>query len=143
MISIATIAAALLTLNPHAGDRRADRIGSAIVAVAGDDLDKISALLVNGKAESDFEADKGSCLVEGLGGLGFWGLAKGWGRREDRCGTVERQARIAIDAVANVSDDPARHFAGYLARPVQDREVRVRTALFWTVRARVELAACL
>jgi hypothetical protein len=145
------VAGAILMLNPRVGDQRADRVGRAIAAAVQDDFEAAAALVVNADGEASFRADVERCEERGIGGLGLFGLGRGYGSEESRCGAVERQARLALHAVnavraivlVPVQDDPRHLFARYMGRRVEDREVTRRSALFTTTLDRIRSAACL
>lgn len=138
------IAAALLTVRPAA--HNADRIGQAIADATGDDRNAAALLVVIGSRESGWEWSTCSCRVAGLGGaLGCYQLdPEIWGRA---CGSIERQTAKALGAIQTMGWPglgPAGTLQRYLgARSPEHHEVMARGRLYWTVRERLKLAACI
>lgn len=134
------IAGALLVLSPRTVPARAEYLGDAIERAAAGDVEAASALLVTLVREGGLDHRVERCTVEGLDGLGAFGLnPRGWGRRTP-CGPLDAQARTSLHAL-ELAGFPARvagAFRGYLgARTEQHHEVRARVALFARARLMV------
>jgi len=130
------IASAILALSPTTSTPRAEYLDGVIAAAAGDDVDASAALVVTLVREGGLDRRVELCDVEGLDGLGAFGLnPAGWGRRT-ACGPARAQARTALHALELAGwPSAARAFKGYLgARTEQHHEVRARVALLTRTR---------
>ncbi len=142
MSSAWAIAAVIMSLMPRTGESRAAYLGSAIAQVANGDADRGAVLAVTLIREGGLDVRVERCAIEGIDGLGSFGLnPKGWGRRV-ACGPLAGQAQTAMRALelAGWPDSHGRAFRGYLgAASERYHEVRSRLQLYSTVR---EMLAC-
>lgn len=137
------IATVLLSLAPQTSSARATYLGSTIAEVANGDVDRGAVLTVTLVREGGLDVRVERCAIEGIEGLGGFGLnPKGWGRRV-ACGPLSAQAQTAMRALelAGWPENHGRAFRGYLgAGSERYHEVRSRLALYASVHQMLSCA---
>lgn len=137
-MNLATVvASALLSFQPFASD--ADRVADAIVAQTGDNTDSAAFMAATALRESSLRQDVGSCAVEGIGGLGYFGLSEQWGRRR-ACGSPAQQASVAWVALGLMgwgTGEPGHTIRKWLGATRATSEEKRRLGVYWILRERL------